>query len=80
MEIKFGTDGWRGIIAEDFTFGNLRRVSIALARYLEEEGLAVRGLVIGRDTRFLAQEFAQEVANIMTSRGIKVFISTGLAT
>lgn len=76
MEIKFGTDGWRGIIAEDFTFGNLRRVSIALARYLEEEGLAVRGLVIGRDTRFLAQEFAQEVANIMTSRGIKVFMTT----
>jgi alpha-D-glucose phosphate-specific phosphoglucomutase len=75
MEIKFGTDGWRGIIADDFTFFNLRRVSIAVARYIQEEGKADRGLVIGYDTRFLAEEFARTVAEIMTAAGIKVYIT-----
>lgn len=74
MGIKFGTDGWRGIIAEDFTFSNLRRVSTAVARYLRDEGMADRGLVIGRDTRFLAEEFAQTVTDVMTAAGIKVYL------
>ena len=75
MEIKFGTDGWRGIIAEDFTFPNLRRVSTAVATYLEEEDIAHKGIVIGYDTRFLAEEFADTVAKIMTSRGIPVYMT-----
>lgn len=77
MKIKFGTDGWRGIIAEDFTFANLRRVSTAVARYIKEEGKAEQGLVIGRDTRFLAEEFASTAADIMTAAGIKVYLTEG---
>lgn len=75
MGIKFGTDGWRGIMAEDFTFANLRRVSTAVARYIQEQGKAQHGLVIGYDTRFLAEEFARTVASIMTQAGIKVYIT-----
>jgi alpha-D-glucose phosphate-specific phosphoglucomutase len=75
VKIKFGTDGWRGIIAEDFTFANLRRVSAAVARYIKEEGKAEQGLVIGRDTRFLAEEFARTVAETMTAAGIKIYLT-----
>jgi len=75
VKIKFGTDGWRGIIAEDFTFANLRRVSAAVARYIKEEGKSEQGLVIGRDTRFLAEEFARTVAETMTAAGIKVYLT-----
>ena len=74
MDIKFGTDGWRGIIAEDFTFANLRRVSTAVARYIQEQGKTQHGLVIGYDTRFLAEEFAHTVASIITQAGIRVYI------
>lgn len=74
MGIKFGTDGWRGIMAEDFTFANLRRISTAVARYIQEQGKAQHGLVIGYDTRFLAEEFARTVASVMTQAGIKVYI------
>ena len=73
MEIRFGTDGWRGIIADDFTFANLRRVSVAVARYIKETGRAEQGLVIGRDTRFLAEAFARTVTDVITSAGIRVF-------
>jgi len=79
MGIRFGTDGWRGIIADDFTFANLRRVSVAVARYIKEEGKAESGIVIGYDTRFLAEEFAQAVADVMTSSGIRVYITDGAA-
>ncbi|HQE01287.1 MAG TPA: phosphoglucomutase/phosphomannomutase family protein [Bacillota bacterium] len=74
MEIRFGTDGWRGIIADDFTFANLRRVSVAVARYIKETGRAEQGLVIGRDTRFLAEAFARTVTDVITSAGIKVYL------
>ena len=57
-EIKFGTSGWRGILAEDFTFANARRVCQAIAAYLHQEGLADRGVVIGYDTRFRSEAFA----------------------
>lgn len=75
MEIRFGTDGWRGIIADAFTFANLRRVSTAVALYVQEQGMSDRGLVIGRDTRFLAEEFARAVADVMTAAGIKVYMA-----
>lgn len=75
MDIRFGTDGWRGIIADDFTFANLRRVSLAVARYIEEKGMADRGVVIGYDTRFLAEEFARTVADILTHFSTKVYMT-----
>src|SRR5262245_42613122 len=60
--IKFGTDGWRAIIAEDFTFTNVRALAASVARYLKETGLGERGLVIGYDTRFGSDRFAEAVA------------------
>ena len=59
MQIKFGTDGWRGIIADDFTFENVRRVAGAIAAYVLKNEDPSAGLVIGYDTRFGSRRFAQ---------------------
>ena len=73
-EISFGTDGWRAVIADDFTFANIRRVSQAIALHLQEKKLARQGIVIGFDTRFLAEEFAQAVAEVMAGNGVRVYL------
>ena len=72
MTIKFGTDGWRAVIAETFTFENLRLVSQATADYfLDSAGSdQKREIVIGFDTRFLSDRFAAEVARVMAANGI----------
>jgi alpha-D-glucose phosphate-specific phosphoglucomutase len=72
--IKFGTDGWRAIIAEDFTFANVRAVAQSVALYLKEEGLAKRGLVVGYDTRFASEDFAAAVAEVIAANGIHVYL------
>jgi alpha-D-glucose phosphate-specific phosphoglucomutase len=72
IPIKFGTDGWRGIIAEDFTFDNVRICAQAVADYLKNRGLAQKGLVIGYDTRFASEDFAQAAAEVVAGNGIKV--------
>ncbi|HKZ51581.1 MAG TPA: phosphoglucomutase/phosphomannomutase family protein [Dehalococcoidia bacterium] len=72
--IKFGTDGWRGIIAEDFTFENVRACAHSVAFYLKRRGLAQRGLVVGYDTRFASEDFAQAVAEVVTANGIPVLL------
>lgn len=74
MEIKFGTDGWRGVIAREFTFDNLSLVAQATMDYLHREGVADRGLVIGYDRRFLSREFAERVAEIACGNGIRVWL------
>lgn len=71
--IKFGTDGWRGIIADDFCFSNLQRVATAIALYLKEENLE-EPVFVGYDTRFLSERFARKVAEILASYGIKVLL------
>ena len=76
-KISFGTDGWRGIIAKDFTFDNVRLVARAVAAYINELGIGKRGLVVGRDNRFLAEEFAEAVAEEFTSQDIPVFLCCG---
>src|SRR6266481_3657741 len=53
-QIKFGTDGWRGLIADDFTFENVRRVAAAIADYVLNHEDPTRGIVVGYDTRFLS--------------------------
>lgn len=68
--IKFGTDGWRGIIAEDFNFYNLQRVATAIALYLKDGNLK-EPVFIGYDTRFLSEKFARKVAEVFASYGIK---------
>lgn len=72
--INFGTDGWRAVIAEDFTFTNVRCVSQAIAQHLIALGLAERGMVVGFDTRFLAEKFALVVAEVLSGNGIKVYL------
>lgn len=71
-KIKFGTSGWRGVIAKDFTFSNVRKVSRGIRNYILQENLKDKGIVIGFDTRFLSKEFAKEVAKIFADSGIKV--------
>ncbi len=72
--IKFGTDGWRGIIAEDFTFDNVRICAQAVAEYLRQDGFDKRGLVIGYDTRFASEDFAAAAAEVMAGNDIKVHL------
>ncbi|MDI6606806.1 MAG: phosphoglucomutase/phosphomannomutase family protein, partial [Candidatus Omnitrophota bacterium] len=71
--IKFGTDGWRGIIGDDFTFENLRIVSQALADYLGQS--AAKNVAIGFDRRFLSDMFAREAARVLSANGLTVFLS-----
>jgi alpha-D-glucose phosphate-specific phosphoglucomutase len=73
--IKFGTSGWRGIIAEDFTFANARLVCQAIADYLKGEGMAPQGVVIGYDTRFLSETFAAAAAEVMAGNGIPCYFT-----
>jgi phosphomannomutase len=79
VQIKFGTDGWRGIIARDFTFANLSLVAQATMDYLQQEGLAGMGLVVGYDRRFLSREFAERVVEIAAGNGIKSWLADGYA-
>ena len=74
--IKFGTDGWRALIAEDYTFDNVRACATAVAQYLRRHNLADRGLVVGYDTRFASEDFAAAVAEVVAAHGIKVMLST----
>jgi alpha-D-glucose phosphate-specific phosphoglucomutase len=71
-EIKFGTDGWRGIIADDFTFDNVRRVAGAIASYVLKYEDAKRGVFIGYDTRFASQRAAQATAEVIAAAGIPI--------
>ena len=79
MEIKFGTDGWRGVIARDFTFDNLSLVAQATMDYMKREGLAEKGLVVGYDRRFLSREFAERVAEVASGNCIRVWLGNGYA-
>src|SRR5215470_10604110 len=71
-EIKFGTDGWRGIIADDYTYQNVRRVAGAIAAYVLKHEDASRGVMIGYDTRFGSARFARLVAEVIAGAGIPV--------
>jgi alpha-D-glucose phosphate-specific phosphoglucomutase len=72
--IKFGTDGWRGIIARDFTFDNVRACAQGVADYLKEAGLSDKGLVIGYDTRFASEDFASAATEVVATSGIRVYL------
>jgi len=72
VPIKFGTDGWRGIIADDFTFENVRRVAGAIAAYILKHEDSRCGLIVGYDTRFNSQRAAQIVSEVLAEAGIPV--------
>ena len=71
-DIKFGTDGWRGIIADDFTFANVRRVAGAIASYIIKHEDPARGVIVGYDTRFISDSAARVVAEVVAGAGIPV--------
>ena len=73
--IKFGTDGWRGVIGEDYTFENVRICAQGVANYLHNRGIAAQGLVVGYDTRFASEDFAAAVAEVVAANGIKVYLN-----
>ena len=75
MDIKFGTDGWRGIIADDFTFANVRRVAGAIASYVLKHEDKNAGVVVGYDTRFASQQAAREAARVVAEAGLGVRLS-----
>ena len=72
--IKFGTDGWRAVIAEDYTFENVRLCAQAIAEYLGDTGLGRQGLVVGYDTRFASEDFAAAVAEVAAANGVRVYL------
>jgi phosphomannomutase len=73
--IKFGTDGWRAVIADDFTFNNVRRVAGGIASYVLKHEDAARGLVVGYDTRFSSPAFARVAAEVLARAGIPIKLS-----
>lgn len=76
-KIIFGTDGWRGAIAEDYTFANVRRCTQGFAYYLINHGKSGHWIVVGHDKRFLSEHFARAVAEVLCANGIKVWLTDG---
>ena len=76
-KIKFGTDGWRGFVAEDYTFDNVRRCTQGFAEYLIENGKQGQSVVVGYDMRFSGEHFAAAVAEVLAANGFKVWLTDG---
>jgi len=76
-KIVFGTDGWRGVIAEDYTFDNLRRASQGFASYLLEQGKQGQWVVVGHDKRFHSENFAAAAAEVLAGNGLNVYLTDG---
>src|SRR3982074_3825878 len=74
--IKFGTSGWRAIIAEDFTFANVRLAAAAIADHVRSRS-AKPTVIVGHDTRFFGEEFSQAAAQILREHGIHVLLCEG---
>jgi phosphomannomutase len=75
MQIKFGTDGWRDLIADNYTFENVHRVARGAALYFKKHVKADAGVMVGYDARFLSREFAELSARVLANEGLKVFIA-----
>ena len=73
--IKFGTDGWRAVIADDYTFDNVRACAASVAMFFRKHSLDARGLIVGYDTRFASEDFAVAVAEVVAARGIHVSLT-----
>ncbi|MFQ6115342.1 MAG: hypothetical protein ACE5NG_14885 [bacterium] len=75
-KIKFGTDGWRGVIADDFTFANVAKTAQAIADYYQTRPDRKKGLVVGYDACFLSREFAEKVAEVLAGNNPNVILSS----
>lgn len=80
QNIVFGTDGWRAVIADDFTFENLDRVALATARAFARHPRIRNGIVIGYDARFMSREFAERVALVIAGAGVRVRLADAIAS
>jgi phosphomannomutase len=80
QSIKFGTDGWRAVIADDYTFENLEKVALATANYFRRHKKIRNGLVIGYDARFMSREFAEKSAEVIANAGITVKLADSIVT
>jgi phosphomannomutase len=78
--IKFGTDGWRAVIADDFTFANLERVALATAQFFKKHKKIKNGIVIGYDARFMSREFAEKSAEVMANAGIRIKLADSIVS
>jgi phosphomannomutase len=76
-KIQFGTDGWRGRIAEDYTFDNVRRCTQGFASYLKEHGRSGQWIIVGYDKRFHSENFARTVSEVLVANGLKVYLTNG---
>ena len=76
-KIRFGTDGWRGVIAEDYTFDNVRRAAQGFASYMNEQGRQGSWIVVGHDKRFDSEFFAAAVAEVLAGNGFHVHLTDG---
>ena len=74
-KIKFGTDGWRGHVAEDYTFENVRRCAQGFASYLLEKGNAGKWVIVGHDKRYRGEDFAAAVAEVLAGNGLNVYLT-----
>ncbi len=79
-KIKFGTDGWRAIIAEEFTVDNVARVSVASGNWVKQRFPKDPAIVVGHDCRFAGELFAQTTAKVFISQGIKVYLAKGFVS
>ncbi len=77
VKIRFGTDGWRGRIAEDYTFGNVRRCAQGFASYLLDRGFQGESVVVGYDKRFHSENFASACAEVLAANGMRVYLTDG---
>ena len=77
QQIKFGTDGWRGHVGENYTFANVRRCTQGFASYLVEEGYQDSWVVVGHDRRYQAEQFAAATAEVLAGNGFKVYLTDG---
>jgi len=75
VKIKFGTDGWRGVIAEDYTFDNVRRAAQGYAGYMLEKENQGKWIIVGHDKRFDSEHFAAAAAEVLAGNGFKVFLT-----
>jgi phosphomannomutase len=80
MGIQFGTDGWRGLIADDFTFDNVAKVAQATANYFKKQKKIQRGIIVGYDARFLSREFAEKTAEVLGNAGMRVKLASSIVT
>jgi alpha-D-glucose phosphate-specific phosphoglucomutase len=77
FQIHFGTDGWRGVIAEDYTFDNVRRCAQGYANYMISTGNAGKWFIVGHDKRFGSENFALAASEVLAGNGLKVYLTDG---